>query len=115
MNCLNLERIDDRLRLTLTTEGHEELQCRLDEGESIETDSVLYDLLEWHLANGWDWVQPVEVGALTSAPLITESWTCDEDGFLLSISELFWFADYQIRSPVRELFDSGYVDFQRAE
>ena len=111
MSYVTLTKTDRALRLTLTPEGREELQARVDARQSIDTDSALYDVLEDHLANGWDWIRPEEIGALTSAPILSDECSRDEDGLLTDVGTVYWFERYQIESPVAELFKAGHVEF----
>ena len=112
---VELQQISGKLRIILTPNGRQELQDRLDNGDNIDTDSTLQDLLEDHLGNGWEWVQPEELGALTSAPILSEDCRRDDEGWLIEVGAVYWFPNYQILSPVAELLRVGHVSFDRAE
>src|SRR5438094_504103 len=100
MSFVELDKRDGKLRITLTPSGRVMLQHRLDGGESIGTDAVLYALLEEHLGNGWEWIRPEELGALTSAPILSDECSRDEQGLLDQVGAVYWFPRYQIESPV---------------
>lgn len=106
--------------LKLTAEGREELEAhRIDRltyhNWDTGTDQILCDLLEDHLCNGWEFIQPEEIGALTSANIISDEVTRDEDGNIIEIGKVYWFPDYQIRSEVDDLADNGEVFFPAAQ
>lgn len=77
-----------------------------------ETQALL-TLLEDHLCNGLDWVDPAEVGALTDAPILSDSMQTDDLGHVTAIESVFWFPSYEIEDPI-ELFFAGSVTFIKA-
>jgi hypothetical protein len=100
------------LRLALTAAGREAI-----EDEALLTapiNEALARLLEWPLANGWEWIAPEEIGALTSAPILSDDAERDDDGTLVAITTVYWFPNYQIISEVEELSERGYVEFELA-
>src|SRR5947209_4430378 len=115
MGLITLQKHNEKLRISLTAEGRDELQSRLDRGESIDNDTTFYDLLEEHFSGEWDWVQPDEIGALTAAPILSDDCTRDGSGILTHVGTVYWYESSPVSSPVRELFDNSHVDFQRAD
>jgi hypothetical protein len=109
-----IEKVRNKLRLTLTPAGRHELRSRLDAGDSISTDSTLYDMLEDHLSNGWEWIRPEEIGALTSAPILSDESSRDEQGLLTEVGAIYWFPNYQVLSPTEQLLKHGQVEFDKA-
>ena len=109
MSYVTLTKTGRALRLTLTPEGREELQARVDAGQSIDTDTTLYDLLEDHLCNGWDWIRPEEIGALTSAPILSDECSRNDEGEITSIGAVYWHERYQIESATNELLTTGHM------
>ena len=99
------------LRLTITDEGKAELRALVDDGESIDSDEFMYDLLEYHTCNGWDWVRPEEIGALTAAPIISDNVERDDHGHISNISSVYAFMAYQVRSVAGDLLKYGYADW----
>ena len=67
------------LEMTLTREGRAEAR----EGAQFN------DLIESQLANGWEYVQPEEVGALTDATIITDDCVRNDDGDLVECGRVF--------------------------
>ncbi len=111
MSYVSLTKTGRALRLALTPEGREELQARVDDGQSIAADSTLYDLLDDHLCNGWDWVRPEEIGALTSAPILSDECSRDDQGAIETVGVVYWHERYQVESAADELLTTGHVDF----
>lgn len=103
--------------LKLTREGREELESRRFgvNGWDRGADQILCDLLEDHLCNGWEFIQPEEIGALTSANIISDEVTRDEDGNITKLGKIYWFPDYAIRLEINELADTGEVFFPAAK
>ena len=115
------------LRISLTPEGREELQSRLvkpgDKNYSYDSGNyqwkqthaaILQDLLEDHLANGWEFVPPEDIGALTSAPILSDSAQRDDNDKLTAIGDCWWFPNYQVESELETLLEKGHVDFDLA-
>jgi len=66
-------------------------------------DTVLYELLEDHLTNGWQQLDPADIGALTSAPILEAP-----DG------RVYWHERYQIEAAGEELLLGKEVKFDGA-
>jgi len=62
-------------------------------------DDKLIDLFEWQLCNGWSVVQPEEVGALTSALLISD----DE--------RIYYNPNYDVNDEVEDILKNGEIMF----
>ena len=96
------------LRIVLLEEGRasvEEIAAK-----KITADSKLAETIEWQLGNGWSFVRPEDIGALTDAPIIT-----DDQGNVLKMGTVYWYPLYDVRDPVAQLLKNGLVDFVRAE
>lgn len=132
------------LVLRLTDEGREFLQEHIESeedttpeapssmdddawrGEHASTDiqwdtvpnTLLYDLLEDHLGNGWDLLSDEDlgdIGALTSAPVLTSDvLRNDDDGHITEIGDVYWFPNYAVTDEVGELYKTGEVVFDKA-
>lgn len=80
---------------------------------------ALCELTEGYWTNGG--YQPFDAGdanpnvGLTSAPCIAESMSCDDAGRNAVEGRLWWFPDYAVRSPVKELVETGEVVFVAAD
>jgi len=93
------------LRIYLTETGREELEAQRDGmGWKWGTIYVFQALLEDWLGNGWEWVKPEDIGALTSAPILRSP-----NGMI------YWFPNYAITCEIEEMLATGHVDFVEAE
>ena len=106
---MKAKKVDDTLVLTLTDQGAIELEdtqaCYPFE---FHTDEVMYEFFEGFIANTeWEWINPVEVSALTSAPLLGIR---DENGQVL---ECYGFMEYALRSILEDLNKNGQVVLQK--
>lgn len=77
-------------------------------------DEALRYLLEEHLCNGWSLVPPEEIGALTSAPIISDDFTIEDDGHGVVNGNVWWFPNYQITSEIEEIFSNEGAIFQKS-
>lgn len=77
----------------------------------VNPDYALMILVEDHLENGLDWIKPEEIGALTDAPIFSDSASYDDEGELIDCKYVWWFPDYQIKDPVKELLENSKVVF----
>lgn len=72
------------------------------------------------LCNGWEWLAPEDIGALTDAPILSNCMSRDDDGTMTAHSEcgrecgIFWFPNYMVEDPLETLRDKGEVFFTRA-
>jgi hypothetical protein len=59
-------------------------------------------------------VDPADIGALTSSPIICDdAWTTHDDGTfeLYPEAQVWWFPNYQVEDPVAILRETGEVVF----
>ena len=77
-------------------------------------DMFLSELLEetgWS-ANGRLYkVEPIDVGALTEAPLLTNDLVVEDNGDVLVTGAVWWFQDYMIENFADRLIKNGQVLF----
>ena len=97
------------IHLNDTPESREEMEGLYDK----PTTSALSTVLEEAVANGWDWIYPDEISALTDAPILGIGVVRDDHGKLLGVDRLYWHQNYQVEDPIRELCDRGKVIFAR--
>ncbi len=77
----------------------------------FESDSFMTDTLEPFIGNSeYEWISPSEIGALTDAPILGMRGEDETE-----ISNLFWYPNYMVASPQRDLAQQGYTIFQKAE
>jgi hypothetical protein len=99
MQYVDFKVLENCLRISLIVEVDEI------EGLSFE------DIVEHQICNGWDWIHPEDVGALTDSPILSNSAEYDEDYNLIKIDSVFWYPNYQIHDIVKKLIENGHVDF----
>jgi len=97
-SLVNFVEKDNQLVITLTDEGKEELENL----KNLPIMDALAELFEDYMCNGWVWVSPEEIGALTDAPIISNDYTYidDEANYYHSV---YWFPDYMIKNELKEL------------
>ena len=105
------EKDDGNLEFTLTDEGRREIG----DLQELPEDDAMSTLLEDHLGSGWEWIAPEEIGALTSALILTREAERDDQGQLERVGRVYWDSDYQTRSTVEELAKSGRATWTGAE
>jgi len=115
MKYVRVEKIGGNMRLILLPEAREdaeELRAAEERGEKSCSD-IEADILEDLIANSWTYVQPEDVGALTSAPMITEDFECNDEGDIRPVvgGYVYAFMDYQVYSILDRLLDSGEATF----
>lgn len=94
------------LVLRLTTEGREDLTPEAD----------LFDVLEYQRCNSsLEFLQPEEIGALTSSEILSDEVERDDQGTLLKVGAVYWYPDYAVSNPVEVLLQKGRVVFTRAD
>ena len=96
---------DDRKILTFTVTADE--QVELNEIENIQSDDAMHDFFEHVTYNsGLEWLYASETGDFTSAPMIGFK-DLEND----TVLDRWAFMDYQVRSVLEDLRDTGKVVF----
>lgn len=87
------------------------LEIVVDDMEAVRDARDIYEVLEWHLCNGWEIIRPEEVGALTDGMLLTDDFLRNDQGTLLEIGDIFWDSNYQVSDALEALRTEGKVTF----
>lgn len=105
--------------LALYVEPEEQQELKWLSPEEIQQDDTMHHFLEPLTCNGLSWVAPENIGALTDAPILSES--CGDCGshtggkmIYPADAEFFYFDAYMLRSPLVDLRDKGRVFFNKA-
>ena len=110
-DTLNWEETSAGLVFTVGGKYQEELKEAVEAGTGMRAFDDIIDALQ---SNGdLESIQPEEIGALTSAPIVGRV-ERDDQGNILKVDEVYWFPDYQIKDPVEELAANGTVTFPKA-
>ena len=109
---VDLKKTDEgNLRIHLTAEGRREFIDIERERFRVGILAALHLLLEDHLSNGWEWITPESIGALTSAPILSDEAEHDEFGRIVAVGRLYWFPDYAVVDEIRQLKQTSLLTF----
>jgi hypothetical protein len=104
---------EGNLVMTPTQEGVSEALEYLKKND--QSDNAFLDMIEDHLGSGWELVKPEEIGALTSALIISNSVVRDDNGQITDIGDVWSnIADYQVKSEIEEFAKGNPVIFGKA-
>jgi hypothetical protein len=92
-----------KLKISLTDQGHREFDRFQRISDKFGIDAAIRELLQDHLCGTWEEVFPEEIGALTSAMLITDDVERDDDGRITAIGPVYWNPYYAVMDEMREL------------
>ena len=104
---LDLTILDDgKLKFSLTPEGKEEILDTPEDERDIY-DRLFYNLMEDFCGNGWEFVDPEEIGALTDALILTDDCERDEEWNLIQIGRVWAYGMYAIHGYITPLLEDG--------
>jgi len=101
------------LRITLLEDERESVEEIA--AQEITADNKLAQVIEWQLGDGWSFVRPEDIAALTEAPILTEEIETNDQGTVLRVGTVYWYPQYDVSDPVAKLLENGYVDFERGK
>ena len=102
------------LVMTPTPDGVEEAKAYLAKGDV--SDNAFLAMIEDSLGSGWELVQPEEVGALTSALIITNDAERDDQGKLLRVGTVWSNIEhYQVSGEVEAFAAGEPVTWKKAD
>lgn len=112
------------LLLEPTAEGIEEAK-ELIERRSVSqnrpggTEVDLSEMLEWAMGNGWSYVRPEDIGALTDATIISQDGSISDDGVWrphpdVKKPAVYAFMNYAVEDPVQTWAEGGTVKFVKS-
>ena len=67
-----------------------------------------------YLGNGWDEIMPDKIGALTDSPIIGFGVDWDDEGNIEDAEQVYWYPNYMVSDPFKELLEKGKVFFTKA-
>lgn len=98
------------LHIILLPEAREDVQ-EIASSQQLTADNKLAEVIEWHLGNSWTFVSPEDIGALTEAPILSEGIDYDNHGKVQHVGVVYWYPEYEVKDPVEQLLENGFVDF----
>jgi len=107
------KQVNGDLRITLLPEAREDVQ-EISSSQQLSADAKLAETIEWHLGEGWSFVNPEDIGALTEAPILSEDVDYDNRG-QAKVGVVFWYPEYEVKDPVEQLLENGFVDFTQVK
>jgi hypothetical protein len=114
-NLVTLEILKNKnLKISLTKEGKSYAKQLL-KNDWIGSNAMLCDLLEEPLCNGWQWILPEWIGALTDAPIISNDAEINDEGDLVWIDNVWGYMDYMVFDPIEELVKHNYIILQHGD
>lgn len=108
MRMVEFEVKDRALHIKLLPEAREDV-------EALRGQNAFGEVIEHQLGNGWQWVQPEDIGALTSAPILSDEVEYDDGGEITKVGRVFYFADYALRDEIEDLLARGEVVFRQCD
>lgn len=98
----------DHLDLVPTSDGIEEAREMLEARQSGRWRGILSELsdfLEYAMGNGWDYVPPEDIGALTDGTIISQDGFIGDDGHWyphpsVKRAKVYWHANYMVEDPI---------------
>jgi hypothetical protein len=103
---------DGNLRIVLNKNGRRRFPEIQEQRDAFGTNAALVALLEDHLALDWEMVPPEDIGALTSAPILSDEVERDDQGQVTRVGRVYWHPDYQVRDEIEELREHHFLVFQ---
>lgn len=89
---------------------------------NIDSQMEFLDFIEEARGNGWDEINPGTIMAMTDATILTYGGDSSDEamdkygGTVPYPGEpVYWHRRYMVESPLREMLERGYVDFDKAE
>lgn len=114
---VELIEVPSGLRIKLNDTGRTELlEQRNEESDGWKKGTLctLQDLLEDWLGNGWSFVAPQDIGALTDAPILSPDVEQDDHGNVVKVGKVYWFPNYAVECELNTLLEKGEVFFPLA-
>lgn len=65
--------------------------------------------------NGWHFIPPEEIGALTDGDILSDDCAIEDDGTYTLYGPVYWDSDYQIRDAASRLLEDGEAILKRMD
>jgi hypothetical protein len=117
-NYANFEILPNgNLKISLTNEGKIELtEMQEQYKEKWSDETMLREIIEHQLCNGWDWLSAGQVGALTDSPILSNDVIYNENtDEIESADHCWWYPDYMVTDFVQALLTDGHLIFTKGD
>jgi len=106
---------DGNLHIHLNRRGRRHFADIREQRDAYGIHAALCALLEDHLCSGWEMVPPEDLGALTSAPILSDEISRDEEGRITEAGRVYWYPEYQVCDEIEEIRANLVLVFQGVE
>lgn len=104
------------LKISLTQEGKDYLTEQGMSGYPKKNSDILFwTLIETQLSNGWEFVRPDDIAALTACNILSDEVERNDHGNITKIGKVYAFTDYAVKLEVEELYNNGFCIFDKVE
>jgi hypothetical protein len=100
------------LEILLNRNGRRHFSEIREQRDAFGINAALYALLEDHLCCGWEMIPPEDIGALTSAPILSDEIGRDDHGNVTNAGRVYWYPDYQVIDEIDEIREELVLVFQ---
>ncbi len=111
---VDFDTTNGNLHITLLPEAREDVQ-EIASSQQLTSDNKLAEVIEWHIGNGWSFVSPEDVSALTDAPILSDDIEYGNNGQVQRVGVVYWYQEYEIHDPIEQLLKHGFVDFTQVK
>ena len=100
------------MNILLTQTGRAEFSDIELERNQYGTFAALHALLEDHLANGWEFVPPEDICALTAAPILSDEIERNDEGEITDAGRVYWYPQYAVKDEIVEIKRKSMLLFE---
>ena len=103
---------DGNLKITLNKNGKRELKILYKESKGSMNDyDMIREITDDFFGNGWTWIEPEQIGALTDAPILSNDAGYNDDGIMEIDGDVWWYPNYADRKSTR--LNSSHIQKSR--
>jgi hypothetical protein len=101
------------LRITLTSEGKQQLEQLLKLHADWNDDEIFIELIDEHLALEWKIVPPAQIRATRDLLILSDSVEFDGNGNIVHLDSAYWHPSNQLGMVSKILLKDSYVIFEK--
>lgn len=111
MSYISFVKKKNSLELVPNPDGIEEARSLLNDDHTSSDDKLL-QMIEFQIGNGWSWLSPSDIGAMTSAPIISDEVFQNDHGDIVLVGRVYWHSNYAVEDPIARFAEGKSVTFQ---